>query len=79
MPELADITQQIEDLVRRSQPGWVLLSAAVLEDRLEQLLLINMRELSNKKAKQIFTNGPLRSLAAKIDVAYAFELTCIGT
>jgi Aromatic-ring hydroxylase, C-terminal len=32
-----------------------------------------MRHLSNDKAKRIF-NGPLRSFAAKIDVAYAFEL-----
>jgi DNA-binding MltR family transcriptional regulator len=32
-----------------------------------------MRTLSNNKAERIF-NGPLRSFAAKIDVAYAFEL-----
>jgi DNA-binding MltR family transcriptional regulator len=32
-----------------------------------------MRSLSNNKAERIF-NGPLRSFAAKIDVAYAFEL-----
>jgi DNA-binding MltR family transcriptional regulator len=52
----------------------VLVSAAVLADSLERLLLIKMRTLSNKKAKQIFKNGPLRNLAAKIDIAWGFEL-----
>jgi hypothetical protein len=58
----------IMELVRTSQPGLVLVSAAVLADR-----LIKMRTLSEAKAKRIF-NGPLGRLAAKIDVAYAFEL-----
>jgi DNA-binding MltR family transcriptional regulator len=72
MPEgIADVITELSQAV---QPGAVLLSAAVLEDRLEQLMLIKMRTLSNDKAKQIFRRGPLRSLAAKIDLAYAFEL-----
>jgi hypothetical protein len=51
----------------------VLVSAAVLEDRLQRLLLMKMRNLSNTKAKRIF-EGPLESFAGKADVAYAFEL-----
>jgi hypothetical protein len=68
-----DLGSVIRELRTKSQAGTVLVSAAVVEDRLQQLLLTKMRTLSNNKAKRIF-NGPLRSLAAKIDVAYAFEL-----
>jgi hypothetical protein len=79
IPESAEKTvtdpgQEITELTLQSQAGWVLVSAAVLADSLERLLLIKMRTLSNKKAKQIFKNGPLRNLAAKIDIAWGFEL-----
>ena len=68
-----DIGSEIRELSTKSQAGTVLVSAAVVEDHLQKLLLTKMRTLSNNKAKRIF-NGPLRSFAAKIDVAYAFEL-----
>jgi DNA-binding MltR family transcriptional regulator len=63
----------IRELRTKSQAGTVLVSAAVVDDGLQQLLLTKMRTLSNNKANRIF-NGPLRSFTAKIDVAYAFEL-----
>jgi DNA-binding MltR family transcriptional regulator len=68
-----DVGSVIRELSAKSQAGTVLVSAAVIDDHLQKLLLTKMRNLSNNKAERIF-NGPLRSFAAKIDVAYAFEL-----
>jgi hypothetical protein len=68
-----DLASVIGELRTKSQAGTVLVSAAVIESGLQELLLTKMRTLSTNKAKRIF-NGPLRSFAAKIDVAYAFEL-----
>jgi DNA-binding MltR family transcriptional regulator len=68
-----DIATVIRELSEKSQAGTVLVSAALIDEHLQRLLLTKMRSLSNTKAERIF-NGPLRSLAAKIDVAYAFEL-----
>ena len=71
---MIDPGQKITELTLQSQAGWVLVTAALFADSLERLLLTKMRTLSNKKAKQMFKNGPLRNLAAKIDLAWAFEL-----
>jgi DNA-binding MltR family transcriptional regulator len=51
----------------------VLTSAALLDRELMKLLLTRMRTLSDNRAKRIF-EGPLGRFAAKVDVAYAFEL-----
>jgi hypothetical protein len=51
----------------------VLISAASLERELMRLLLTKMRTLSDDRAKCIF-EGPLGRFAAKVEVAYAFEL-----
>lgn len=51
----------------------VLVSAAMLDRELMKLLLTRMGQLSDKRAVRIF-NGPLGRFAAKVDVAYAFEL-----
>ena len=71
---MTDPGHTITKLTLQSQAGWVLVTAALLAESLERLLLTKMRTLSNKKAKQIVKNGPLRNLAAKIDLAWAFEL-----
>jgi DNA-binding MltR family transcriptional regulator len=63
----------IDELSTKSQAGTVLVSAGILDDYLEKLLLGKMRKMSNTKVKRIF-NGRLESLSAKIDIAYAFEL-----
>jgi DNA-binding MltR family transcriptional regulator len=68
-----DVGTVIRELRTKSQAGTVLVSAAVIDDSLQKLLLTKMRTLSNNKAIRIF-KGPLRSFTAKIDVAYAFEL-----
>ena len=54
-------------------PGRALISSAIVEDFLQQLLLHAMRSLSNTKAKRLF-DGPLATFDAKIEVAYAFDL-----
>jgi Mannitol repressor len=51
----------------------VLVSAAWLDRELMKLLLTRMRTLSDNKAERIF-KGPLGRFAAKVDVAYAFDL-----
>jgi len=64
-------------------PGWidrgvtatVLSSVAVLEDALEGALLSHMRPATAKMRSRLFNGyGPLSSLAARIDVAYAFNI-----
>jgi hypothetical protein len=57
----------------RSDSSTVLVAAALLDDRLEKLLLMKMRTLSSTKRKRLF-EGCLESFAAKIEVAYAFGL-----
>jgi hypothetical protein len=53
MPESA-VRDIIQYLVQQSHAGRVLVSAALLADYLEKLLLIRMRTLSNNEAKRIF-------------------------
>lgn len=64
-------------------PGWidrgvtatVLTSAGVLEEVLEGALLAYMRPATAKMRSRLFNGyGPLSSLAARIDVAYAFNI-----
>jgi hypothetical protein len=44
-----DIGSVIRELRTKSQPGTVLVSAAVVEDQLQRLLLTKMRTLSNNR------------------------------
>jgi hypothetical protein len=72
-PDDNDLEIQLVQLAERGEPAHVLLTAAVIEEWLERLLLSQMRELSNGLAKKIF-GGPLNAFSAKIDVAYALKL-----
>jgi hypothetical protein len=49
-----DLGSVIRELSAKSQAGTVLVSAAVVEDHLQRLLLTKMRSLSNNKAERIF-------------------------
>jgi len=64
--------KEIEKLKTLSHSGTVLVSAAAIDNALQQLLLCKMRSLSNNKADRIFR--PLQRFSSKIDIAYAFEV-----
>jgi DNA-binding MltR family transcriptional regulator len=68
-----DYDAYAEYLSTRGDSGHVLLSTAITEERIELLLLSHFQKLSNTVAKRLF-DGPLSSLAAKIDLAYALGL-----
>ncbi|MGY4371111.1 hypothetical protein ACVW1A_007176 [Bradyrhizobium sp. LB1.3] len=74
---VAPLTQDdlLRILHRQSQAGSVLVTAGLIEDELEKLLLSAGRPLENKTAKEIFgAMGPLHGFSAKIEIAYMFEL-----
>ena len=61
--------------IDRGQATTVLTSVAVVEEILQAALLNRMRPLTKKEADRLFEGyGPISTLAAKIDVAYAFNL-----
>jgi DNA-binding MltR family transcriptional regulator len=61
-------------LSRQTDAGNALVTAGLVEDELEKLLLTAGRELTNKHAKEIFgAMGPLHGFSAKIEIAYMFE------
>jgi hypothetical protein len=69
-----DLAEAMADLAQRSEAGEALITAANLEDWLEHLLTVHMREdLSGAMAKQIFGRF-INSFSAKITMAYAFDL-----
>lgn len=71
-PPLVDIVQH---LIRNTEAGHVLVSAAIIDEWLQKLLLTAMRDLSEKVSERIFGSyGPLYELSPKADIAYAFGL-----
>jgi hypothetical protein len=75
--EIRPITtaEYINMLAQQSQAGNALVLAGLVEDWLQKLLLQAGRPLSNTLATKIFDGmGPLSQFAAKIEVAYLFEL-----
>jgi hypothetical protein len=79
-PKILDVrplttTDYVNMLVRQSEAGSALVLAGLVEDWLQKLLLQAGRPLSNALAMKIFDGmGPLSQFAAKIEVAYLFEL-----
>jgi hypothetical protein len=62
-------------LSQMTEAGNALVVAGLVEDELEKLLLGAGRPLENADADRIFGRmGPLSSFAAKIEIAYMFEL-----
>ncbi|MCA1399359.1 hypothetical protein [Bradyrhizobium sp. BRP56] len=67
--------QMLEILARQTEAGSALVTAGLVEDWLEKLLLAAGRELSNKDAERIFQGmGALSSFSAKIEITYLFHL-----
>jgi DNA-binding MltR family transcriptional regulator len=62
-------------LGNKTHAGEAILSAAILDNELQKVLLSKMRSLSTNKQKLLFDGfGPLSEFAAKIEVAHAFGL-----
>jgi hypothetical protein len=71
-----EISRGIDKLAKLTHGGTALLMASIAEKSVHGLLLVSMkRGLSKKKQERLFQGyGPLSSFAAKIDVAFAFDL-----
>ena len=55
--------------------AYVIVTAAILEDHLEQALLGRLHDLPNEVYKRMFAGGgPLSSFSAKIDLAFALNM-----
>ena len=71
MPELG-FAGVIEAILGGLHPGFVLLSASIVENGLQSAILAKMRPLSNNFKNRLFDGyGPLSSFSSKIDVAFA--------
>ena len=65
------------DIVEESDRGCVLVGAAILENRLEELFrqIFEKRKVPKKLQASLFdSNGPLSTFSAKIKLAYSFGL-----
>ena len=52
---------------------------SIIEYDLERSIKYKFRPLSNKMTKRLFDDGPISSFAAKIDLAYALDITADAT
>jgi hypothetical protein len=67
--------EMLRILARQTEAGNALVTAGLVEDWLEKLLLAAGRELTNDEATRIFgPMGPLGTFSAKIEIAYMFDL-----
>jgi hypothetical protein len=70
-----DLVEVAKDIVKRGESSVIIMAVSILEDWLENALKAKMQPLSNTVEMRIFGGqAPLRSFAAKIDIAYAFGL-----
>ncbi|MGH6922203.1 MAG: MltR family transcriptional regulator [Propylenella sp.] len=67
--------EALADMARKAHAAYATLAAAMVEDRLAQLIQTKMPNLSNRLKKKLFTGyGPFGSLSVKIDTAFAMGL-----
>jgi hypothetical protein len=69
----ASIVESLQKLAERTDAAYVLITSSALEGFLEKALTAKMRTMTTKRRGRLF-KGPLSTLAAKIDMAYAFEI-----
>jgi hypothetical protein len=70
-----ELRDSLWEVSRRTDTAYVIVSATILEDLLEQALLANMRALSNTAYRELFRGyGPLRDFRPKIDLAFALKI-----
>jgi hypothetical protein len=70
-----EVVKAINDLSRNAEAGTALVTVAVIDEWLLNLLLAAMRQLPRSIAERIFgSNRPLYDIAPKADIAFAFNL-----
>jgi hypothetical protein len=68
-----DLVEVAKDVVKRGESSVVIMAVSILEDWLEGTLKAKMKPLSSTVENRLFGGqAPLRSFAAKIDIAFAF-------
>src|SRR5260370_32955082 len=80
MPDLKDAFAKLRDSIVRSEKqghaAIVVRLTSILEYDLERSIKRKFRPLSRDKGNRLFEGyGPLSSFAAKIDIAYALDIT----
>jgi hypothetical protein len=70
-----DLVEIAREVVKRGEASVVILAVSILEDWLTGTLKARMRPLSETVEARLFGGqAPLRSFAAKIDIAYALQI-----
>lgn len=78
--EIEKLRAQLKELSKDAQTGKVLILCAMLEDVLMAAIKAKMAPLSSDISARIFGgSGPLQTISAKIDIAYALGLYSGGT
>jgi hypothetical protein len=77
--QLFEMFDHIKWLSKQSEAGAALVACGNVDSALRHALLSHMRRLTAKEEKNLFRGyGPLSTLSAKIDLAYAFSLVDRG-
>ncbi len=65
----------VDEIEKQTDRGAAIIAAATIDDVLQDLITARLIELSSKRKKALFeSNGPLSSLSAKIEMAFALGL-----
>jgi DNA-binding MltR family transcriptional regulator len=76
----SEISEFHKSLLERTDSGFTLMGAAILDEALQKLLLTFMPTISNSLALRLFDDyGPLNSFSAKIDISRALGLIDLDT
>jgi DNA-binding MltR family transcriptional regulator len=73
-PTADELIRSFYEISKATDMAYVIVTATILEDHLEQGLLGRMRDLSSVVYKRMFAGGPLSSFSAKIDLAFALNM-----
>lgn len=78
--EIGNLVDGLRKITTRTHAGTVMVGAAIIDDGLRGALLSRMPRLSRKMKDRIFDGyGPLNSLSAKCDLAFALGLIDAAT
>ncbi len=80
MPDLKESFTKLAESIRasekRTHAGFVVRLTSILEYDLERAIKWKLRPLNKEMKKRLFDSyGPLSTFAAKIDIAYALDIT----
>src|SRR6202171_4414435 len=73
--EINEFIASIRRVQARTHAEIGIVAAAIIEEKLSEVLLTKMRPLSGEMKKRLFDGyGPLSSFSAKIDLSYALQI-----